>query len=108
MKTFLARNGHVSCCLREPERPRHAGSKRVTGLNSTAHLLARLRINRDVTVATARLAADPPGSALIGRDSHPLDDCSEFHEVTVTSLLPDQKSLVATQVSFSGQINGLR
>ena len=73
---------------------------RFTGLNNTAHTLVCLRINPAVTGETARLTADLPGSALIGRDLHPLDDFSKFHKVTVTSLLSDQQSLVATGKSF--------
>lgn len=67
-----------------------------TGLNSTAHLLVCLRFNLTVTGETARLTADLPGWALVGRDLHPQDDFSEFHEMTVTSLLSDQQCLVAT------------
>ena len=67
-----------------------------SGLNPTAHSLVCLRINPAVTDETARLTADLPGSALIGRDLHPQDDFSEFHKVTVTSLLSDQQGLVAT------------
>ena len=73
---------------------------RFSGLNSTAHTLVCLRINPAVTGETARLTADLPGSALIGRDLHPLDDFSEFHKVIVTSLLSDQQSLVATGNTF--------
>ena len=69
-----------------------------SGLNSTAHLLACLRINHVVAAVTARLATDLPGSALVGRDSHPRDDFSKFHGVTVTPFLLDQKSLVATGI----------
>ncbi len=39
-----------------------------------AHMLARLRIAGAVTHVGARLTTDLPGSALIGRGSHPLDD----------------------------------
>jgi hypothetical protein len=38
-----------------------------------------------VAAAVARLAADLPGSALVGRDSHPLDDFSEFPVGVATS-----------------------
>jgi hypothetical protein len=50
----------------------------------TARAPARLRFADVVASAVARLASDPPGSALIGRDSHPLDDSSEFQEVTAS------------------------
>jgi hypothetical protein len=43
-----------------------------------AHTFACLRINAIVTEDAARLTTGLPGSALTGRDSHPLDDCSEF------------------------------
>jgi hypothetical protein len=69
-----------------------------SGLNSTAHVLACLRINHAVTDVTARLATDLPGSALVGRDSHPRDDFSKFHGVTVTPFLLDQQGLVATGI----------
>jgi hypothetical protein len=39
-----------------------------------AHMLARLRIASAVTYVGARLTTDLPGSALVGRVSHPLDD----------------------------------
>ncbi len=66
------------CCLRR--RARHSASGILTfrGCFPTAHTLAYLRIAGAVTVAVARLAADPPGSALVGQDSHLLDDYSEF------------------------------
>jgi hypothetical protein len=41
-------------------------------------MLACLRIAGVVTFAVARLATDPPGSALVGRVSHPLDDRLNF------------------------------
>ena len=37
--------------------------------------------------SAARLVTGPPGSALAGRDSHPLDDCSDFQRAS-PSLLP--------------------
>lgn len=57
----------------------------VSGLTHTAHMLACLRINGGVTVAAARLASSLPGSALAGRDSHPLDGYSEFQGGIVSS-----------------------
>jgi len=75
--------------------PSTAGMLLFTGLNSTAHLLVCLRFNLTVTGETARLTADLSTWALVGRDLHPQDDFSEFHEMTVTSLLSDQQSLVA-------------
>ena len=55
------------------------------GCSPTAHTLARLRIAGVVAAAVARLAADLPGSALVGRDSHPQDDFSEFPVGIATS-----------------------
>jgi len=42
-------------------------------------MLTFLRINRPVAGAAARFVTGLPGSALTGRDSHPLDDSSDFH-----------------------------
>jgi hypothetical protein len=53
-------------------------SARFRGCIPTAHMLVCLRFNHDVTAATARLTTDLPGSALIGRDSHPLDGKPNF------------------------------
>jgi len=60
-------------------------------------MLACLRINRRVTEAAARLTTDLPGSALVGRDSHPLDDKPNFMKSSHDSLLSDQHCLVATK-----------
>ena len=46
-----------------------------------------LRINRPVAGKAARLVTGLPGSALAGRDSHPLDDYSDFQKAS-PSLLP--------------------
>ena len=51
-----------------------------------AHTFAYLRINAAVTDDAARLATGLPGSALAGRDLHPLDDSSEFQGGIVTFL----------------------
>ena len=96
MKAFLAQYWNAFRGLQGCQTPGQPGIGEFSGLNPTAHLLVCLRINPAVTDETARLTADLPGSALIGRDLHPQDDDSEFHKVTVTSLLSDQKSLVAT------------
>jgi hypothetical protein len=58
-------------------RPRHRKSE-LSRLYAAAHMLTCLRINAAVTDNAARLATDLPGSALVGRVSHPLDDFSEF------------------------------
>jgi neurotransmitter:Na+ symporter, NSS family len=50
-------------------------------------MLAHLRIVHIVTDANARLTTDLPGSALVGRVSHPLDDSSNFLKV-FASFLP--------------------
>jgi hypothetical protein len=41
-------------------------------------LFAYLRINGIIADATAGLATDLPGWALVGRDLHPLDDKTNF------------------------------
>jgi hypothetical protein len=93
--------GPYRSCLPRPSgeaRPSARRDANFSGLNSTAHLLACLRINHVVADMTARLATDLPGSALIGRDFHPLDDYTKFHGVTVTPFLLDQQGLVATGI----------
>jgi hypothetical protein len=52
--------------------------KIISELTHVAHRLAHLRIPRRVTETVARLATDLPGWALVGRDSHPLDDKRKF------------------------------
>jgi len=67
-----------SCCL---QALRDLGLCRdfpFVGWLTMAHTFACLRINICVTADAARLATGLPGSALTGRDSHPLDDCSKF------------------------------
>ena len=65
-------------------------------------MLACLRINRGVAAPTARLTADLPGSAVIGRDLHPLGSELNFVKSPHDSLLPDRHCLVATRkVSLS-------
>ena len=54
---------------------------------SLARMLTYLRINRPVAGTAARLVTGLPGSALTGRDSHPLDDYSDFQRAS-PSLLP--------------------
>jgi hypothetical protein len=48
-------------------------------------MFAHLRINEVVTGSAARLATSLLGSALAGRDSHPLDGYSEFQEDIVVT-----------------------
>ena len=62
----------------------------------TAQLLVCLRINREVAPSTARLTAGLPGSALAGRDLHPLDDKPNLRKSPQDFLLSDQHCLVAT------------
>jgi len=70
--------------------------KRVFGADLlVAHGLACLRIHRGVTTTMARLATDLPGWALIGRDSHPLDDKRTFVTLPHRHFLSDQHGLVA-------------
>ena len=73
------------------------------GCHTMAHTFAYLRINATVTDDAARLATGLPGSALTGRDLHPLDDNSEF-QGGIDYLLSqtDQHCLVASE---GGQTN---
>jgi hypothetical protein len=57
-------------------------------------MLAHLRIVEDLAIIAARLATGLLGSALTGRDSHPLDDKQDFSN-SATCILPDQPCLVA-------------
>ena len=72
------------------------GNGQFRGCNPTAHLLAYLRINRDVTGPAARLTTDLLGSALVGRDLHPLGNRPNFAKSPHDSLLSDRHCLVAT------------
>jgi hypothetical protein len=69
-------------------------------------MFAYLRINASITDDAARLATGLLGSALTGRDSHPLDDSSEFQGGIINPPIPsDQHCLVA---SGGGQTNSNR
>lgn len=61
-------------------------------LPHAAHLLARLRFAVSVAEHVARLASGVPGSALAGRDSHPLDDQRDFQRATAC-FLPSRPAL---------------
>jgi hypothetical protein len=65
----------------------------------TAQWLVCLRIHRAVAYPMARLATGLPGSALAGRDLHPLDDKPNLRK-SQDFLLPDQHCLVALSVLF--------
>ena len=88
----LQRRRH--CCLQAIERPGHSGSAQFRGRYPSAHLLARLRFASSVAGQDARLTSGLPGSALAGRDLHPLDDVLDF---TPYAFPPDQPCLVASQ-----------
>jgi hypothetical protein len=62
-----------------------------------AHTLACLRIAKTVTRAGARLTTNLPGSALVGWDSHPLDDTLIFKEGSHPPFPSDQPFLVAPE-----------
>jgi hypothetical protein len=62
-------------------------------------VLAYLRIDGNLTILAARLTTGPPGSALTGRDSHPLDDKQDFR-TSAMCILPDQLCLVALHHSL--------
>jgi hypothetical protein len=73
------------------------------GCTPTARAFARLRIAGAVADPGARLATGLPGWALAGRDSHPLDDFSEFRESPHGSFLSDQGRLVALLLAVCGE-----
>lgn len=70
--------GSRSCCLRALRDLGLCRDCPFDGCHTTAHTLAYLRVNAVVTDDAARLATGLPGSALAGRDLHPLDDYSGF------------------------------
>jgi hypothetical protein len=74
----LPTNGDDDCCLQGWQTLGHPEARGFRGRISTAQRLVCLRIGRAVTTAAARLTTGLPGSALTGRDSHPLDDNTEF------------------------------
>ena len=69
----------------------------IFGADSAAHTPACLRINEPITRNAARLASGPPGSALAGWGSHPLDDSSDFVELSSPPFVSDQQGLVASE-----------
>jgi hypothetical protein len=56
--------------------------------------------SEDITTLEARFATGPPGLALAGRVSHPLDDYSEFHELP-HGFIPFRPALPGRTVSGS-------
>jgi hypothetical protein len=68
----------------------------------TAQRLACLRINRVVATPIARRATGLPGSALAGRDWHPLDGKPNLRKSSQDFLLLDQHCLVALPRTCSG------
>lgn len=71
----LSRTALLSSCCTSPWTPDISNFR---GCTQRLNMLARLRINAIVADDAARLATDLPGSALVGRVLHPLDDFSEF------------------------------
>jgi hypothetical protein len=72
---------HISVHALLPSRPMSPwalGSNHFRGCYPSARVLAYLRIAASVTRSVARLASGPPGLALTGRGSHPLDGDVEF------------------------------
>ena len=74
----LALSRWRSCCIQALRDLGLCRNYPFVGWLTMAHTLARLRINIPVAEDAARLATGLPGSALTGRDSHPLDDFSTF------------------------------
>jgi len=72
-----------------------SGTELRFGAIGAAHPLAHLRIAASVTGRVARLTAGLPGSALAGRDFHPLGCASGFRNAIASFFLPDQRCLVA-------------
>lgn len=103
MRLPLAPKWCRRCCLRRNQSLRHPGLQ-FSRLTPTAHLLAYLRIAGLISEVVARLATDLPGSALAGRDSHPLDDILAFLKPTTSSFPPDQPFLVAL-VALHGPVD---
>lgn len=81
-----------SCCLQAFRDLGLCRDYPFVGWLTMAHTFAYLRINDVVTDDAARLATGLPGSALTGRDSHPLDDYSEF-QGAIASLLSQRTSI---------------
>jgi len=89
--------GNDAAAFRRPVALGIRNSLAFRGCIPTAHTLAYLRFAHAVTDTSARLATDPPGSALIGRVSHPLDDSSKFPEVIASFLSIGPASLGRTR-----------
>jgi hypothetical protein len=89
--------GNDAAAFRRPVALGIRNSLAFRGCIPTAHTLAYLRFAHAVTDTSARLATDPPGSALIGRVSHPLDDSSKFPEVIASFLSIGPASLGRTK-----------
>src|SRR5262249_14784672 len=81
--------------LQGRQTPGHPGHASFRAAFPTAQRLACLRISRDVATPAARLATGLPGSALAGRDFHPLDDKPNLRKSPHDFLLLDQHCLVA-------------
>jgi hypothetical protein len=71
------------CCLRFTEKTSAPDMRVFRGWIPAARQLVRLRIAGVVTATVARLTSGLLGSTLAGRDSHPLNGHSAFHEVIV-------------------------
>ena len=72
-----------------------SGDIPISRLTHAAHSFACLRIAASVTGHVARLATGLPGSALAGRDSHPLDTKQNFRS------LPQLRPSLLTSLAWS-------
>jgi hypothetical protein len=90
--TRLNTLGTADCCFRGclPTAP----CSRAYASPSAAEIAPRTSV--------ARLATDLPGSALVGRDSHPLDDKLNFMDSSQHPFLSDQPFLVALRPQSTG------
>lgn len=70
-------------------------------VTATARTLACSRIAVTISGNVAESASDLPGSALVGRASHPLDDKLSFRVASVTPIPSDQPFLVALTVTVT-------
>jgi hypothetical protein len=96
---FAPCTGDNAAAFRRPVALGIRNSLTFRGCIPTAHTLTYLRFAHAVTDTSARLATDPPGSALVGRVSHPLDDSSKFPEVFASFLSIGPASLGRTKPS---------
>ena len=69
------------CCLQGPRALRRSVTSSFEAVLTRPMSLRAYASSGDIAATEASLATGPPGLALAGRVSHPLDDFSEFHEL---------------------------